>query len=79
MRVELKAVGWVERILKTDQQDFCFDGETVSDLLSAIEERFGESIRKGRILVLVNGNGAQSPHRLKDGDAVTLLPVMSGG
>jgi len=79
MQIKLKAVGWVERILKTEEQDFSFDGKTVGDLLSAIEERFGESIKKSRILVLVNGNGAQPPHRLKDGDSVTLLPVMSGG
>lgn len=65
--------------MKSGRQEFSFEGGTVEELLEAIEKRFGERMEMGRILVLVNGNGAELADGLRDGDIVTLLPVMSGG
>lgn len=81
MLVRLKAVGWVERLLKVHEQNFSFEGETLGDLLSALNKNIKEPIKEESLVILVNGVGRRDAAscRLKDGDTVTLLPVMSGG
>lgn len=70
------------------------EDSTVADLLNLLAKRYGESFRKGvyepkgtdvkpNYIITVNGyllnqlNGIET--KLKNGDHVTLLPIVSGG
>jgi|GEM_PF-5869168 molybdopterin converting factor small subunit len=80
MRVKVKALGWIERALKKSEQDFEFDGKSVSDFFVALKRDFGVEADMSRLVVLVNGVGVQdASYILKEGDTLTLLPIMSGG
>ncbi len=61
-------------------EDF-FSGETVGELLTAANERYGAAFTTiaARCAVWVNGETAQPADPIAEGDEVALLPPVSGG
>ncbi|MFH1421242.1 MAG: MoaD/ThiS family protein [Planctomycetota bacterium] len=80
LTVKVKALGWTKKLVGKSEGNVSLSGETLSDLLEKMKENAEEHMDKNLFLILVNGKGnINDNHKLKNGDTITLLPVVSGG
>lgn len=78
MRVRVKAYGFVEQKLGSENVFELGEGATIADLLREISKRIG-AFDLTRELILVDGKAAKPDTPLKDGAEVRILPAIVGG
>lgn len=79
MRVKIKFFASCREIAGTNELELQVKkGETVSDVLNSLRQRFPR-LSLADIMLAVNQEFAASDYILKDGDEIALLPPVSGG
>ncbi len=92
MEIELKYFGFFEDLTGRKEESFGFAGDVlcVRDVISRLSEKYGalfrdtlinpdtSQIREGCVLML-NDRKGHLEDEIRNGDAVSLLPVLAGG
>lgn len=95
MKVKVEFLGHVRNLIGNDKEEIEIrEGASITDLLMMLSEKYGESFRKAvyekssadvksNYIITVNGyllNQLQGIEtKLKHGDHIILLPIVSGG
>ncbi len=79
MQIKVETTKIVSDIIGAEQEDFVVElaqGDSIADLIGrlAIPEK-----KLPIIIFHVNGSNARQDHILKDGDRVSIFPVIGGG
>jgi MoaD family protein len=91
MRVRVRYLGLIRNKLgKMDEEFDLKKGTSLSDLLNSLTKKYGDSLKnvlnfKGEsildptFIVTVNGVSCRLDTRLKEGDTIALMTLISGG
>jgi len=84
MMIKVKFFSPIREIVKKEEEEIEIKKDfTVMDLLDELTDKYGKSFRQIPCIILVNDRGINQLEgegtRLKEGDLVTFLPMLSGG
>lgn len=88
IRVKVRYLLWLKDKTGVEYEEYSLnDGSTVKDLLDILANRYGSLSKhlvevfepNSSLIILVNNVKPEPHYRLKDNDAVILMPTVSGG
>lgn len=84
MKIKIKFFSPVREIVKRKEEEVEIgEDSTLKDLLNKLAEKYGKTLPQIPCIILVNSIGANQlggeKVKLKEGDLVTFIPMLSGG